>query len=53
MKREPMLSDITAVIDSREQTPFDLAPMKIEAGALQVGDYSVAGLESVIAIERN
>lgn len=52
MNREPMLSDITAVIDSREQTPFDLAPMKIKAGALQVGDYSVAGLESVIAIER-
>ena len=52
MNREPMLSDVTAVIDSREQTPFDLTPMKIKAGALQVGDYSVAGLESVIAVER-
>ena len=46
------LSDVTAIIDTREQTPFDLEPMRIEAGTLAVGDYSVAGLESVVAIER-
>ena len=44
MKRDPKLS--------REQTPFDLAPMQTKAGTLNVGDYSIAGLESVVAIER-
>ena len=29
---------------TREQTPFDLEPMNVEAGTLAVGDYSVAGL---------
>lgn len=52
MKRDPKLSEVTAIIDTREQTPFNLSPMKIEAGTLNVGDYSVAGLESVVAIER-
>ena len=46
------LSDVTAIIDTREQTPFDLEPMNVEAGTLAVGDYSVASLESVVAIER-
>lgn len=52
MKSTLLLSDVVAVVDSREQTPFDLAPMRIETGTLNVGDYSVAGLESVVAIER-
>ena len=46
------LSDVTAIIDTREQTPFDLEPMNVIAETLAVGDYSVAGLESVVAIER-
>ena len=45
-------ADITAVVDSREQTPFDLAPMRTITKGLDVGDYSVAGLEAVISIER-
>ena len=43
---------ISPVIDTREQMPWDLAPMKAVSGTLQVGDYSVLGLESHIAIER-
>lgn len=44
--------DLVAVIDSREQHPLDLAPLRTCIGALATGDYSVCGLESVIAIER-
>lgn len=43
---------VTAIIDSREQTPLDLAPLQSEPGTLATGDYSVKGLEHVIAIER-
>ena len=46
MKRDPKLSEVTAIIDTREQTPFDLAPMQTKAGTLNVGDYSVAALSS-------
>lgn len=52
MTRKIELDQITAIVDTREQQPYDLAPMAAEAGTLQVGDYSVAGLQSVIAIER-
>lgn len=43
---------ITAVVDSREQTPLDLAPLRVITKGLKTGDYSVDGLEHVIAIER-
>jgi DNA excision repair protein ERCC-4 len=43
---------VTAVIDTREQLPLDLAPLRSERGTLTTGDYSVAGLESVVAVER-
>jgi DNA excision repair protein ERCC-4 len=43
---------ITAVIDTREQQPLDLAPLRTTAGTLAAGDYSVLGLEHVVAIER-
>jgi ERCC4-type nuclease len=49
---EPKPEDIAAIIDSREQTPWDLAPLRTIAGTLPTGDYSVAGLENVIALER-
>lgn len=45
-------SDITALIDTREQTPLDLSPLKTERATLTTGDYSVRGLEQEIAIER-
>lgn len=43
---------ITAIIDTREQTPLDLAPLRTIPGTLTTGDYSIRGLESVVAIER-
>lgn len=49
---EPSPEQITAVVDGREQTPLDLSPLQTESGTLATGDYSVFGLESVIAIER-
>lgn len=43
---------VTPIIDTREQTPVDLAPMTPVRGTLVTGDYSVLGLEHVIAVER-
>ena len=43
---------ITAVIDTREQLPLDLSPLRTTTGTLSTGDYSVLGLEHVVAIER-
>jgi DNA excision repair protein ERCC-4 len=43
---------VIAVVDTREQLPLDLAPLRTEAGTLATGDYSVRGLEHVVAIER-
>jgi len=43
---------VVAVIDTREQLPLDLAPLRTTGGTLATGDYSVAGLEHVVAIER-
>ena len=43
---------VVAIIDSREQLPLCLEPLKTEIGALPTGDYSLKGLEHVICIER-
>jgi len=43
---------VVAVIDSREQLPLNLVPLQVEVKCLDTGDYSVRGLESIIAIER-
>ena len=49
-------TDITIVIDTREQTPlsFEIKDIKIPtvAGSLPTGDYSVQNLEHKIAVER-
>lgn len=52
MNQQLLLSDVTAIVDTREQTPFDLDPMKSKPGTLAVVDYSIAGLESVVSVER-
>ncbi len=44
--------DVTAIVDTREQRPWVLAPLRTEKGTLYTGDYSVKGLENEIAIER-
>ncbi len=43
---------VVAVIDTREQLPLDLSPLQTVGGTLSTGDYSVRGLEHVVAIER-
>ena len=47
----------TLLVDTREQNPFNFSRFKgwfagIENKALQLGDYSVAGLEDVCVVER-
>jgi len=43
---------IVAVIDTREQLPLDLSPLKSIRGTLATGDYSAQGLEHVLSLER-
>lgn len=47
---------MTIIVDSREQAPFAFRHERFEAktkpGALAVGDYSLAGLEDRVAVER-
>jgi DNA excision repair protein ERCC-4 len=43
--------DVTAVCDSREQRPLDLE-LRTLVAALPTGDYSIAGLEHSVCIER-
>ena len=42
------------IIDSREQTPLDFGPYDCEVvrGGLATGDYGIAGIESLAAVER-
>jgi len=44
--------DVIAIIDTREQSPLCLDPLKTISKGLSTGDYSVCGLESRISIER-
>ena len=34
-------ADVTAIVDTREQLPLDLSPLRVERGTLATGDYSV------------
>ena len=47
MKIEP-----TIIIDSREQLPWEFRNLPSEPGTLSAGDYSIKGLEHLIACER-
>jgi hypothetical protein len=51
-RRELLPEDVTAICDTREQRPLDLAPMKTLRTGLDTGDYSIAGLENVVTVER-
>ena len=46
-----MTGQPTIIIDTREQLPYDFAAESTRA-ALKTGDYSLAGMESLVAIER-
>lgn len=55
--RGPVVADISAenlvaVIDTAEQLPLDLSPLRTEWKSLETGDYSICGLENYAAIER-
>ena len=45
-------SKVECIIDSREQTPLDLSPLQTTTGTLATGDYTIRGLEHVVAVER-
>ncbi len=47
MKLSPVV-----IVDSREQAPWKFSNLPSERGTLDTGDYSVKGLEHVIAVER-
>lgn len=49
---EPDPSSVIAIQDTREQCPWNLAPLRMEIGTLATGDYSIKGLEEVITVER-
>jgi DNA excision repair protein ERCC-4 len=44
--------NVTAICDTREQTPLDLSPLRTIGGTLDTGDYSIQGLEHVVRVER-
>jgi DNA excision repair protein ERCC-4 len=35
-----------------EQVPLDLSPLAVEIGTLTTGDYSIRGMEHLVAVER-
>ena len=47
---------MTILVDTREQRPFnfehDLYDVQIQPGTLSAGDYSLAGLQDKVAVER-
>jgi DNA excision repair protein ERCC-4 len=52
MRKTLRLEDITAIVDTRERTPLDLDPLRTRRATLTSGDYSVEGLENIVAVER-
>ena len=49
-KLEP--SQVVCLVDSREQNPLSLDPLRTQPATLPTGDYSVKGLEHIVCIER-
>jgi ERCC4-type nuclease len=57
MSRNPLPAmlapeSIVVTVDTREQTPLDLAPLSIERGTLDTGDYALASCPDVCRVER-
>ena len=44
--------NICIIVDTREQHPWDLTPLQTVIGTLPTADYTIAGLESICALER-
>lgn len=55
-RKELRPEDVTVLVDTREQLPWDLAPLKQQRLAteegLPTGDYTVKGLEHLVVLER-
>lgn len=45
-------ADVVALVDNREQLPWDLSPMRSVPATLQTGDYTIQGCENDVRIER-
>jgi ERCC4-type nuclease len=43
---------ITVIVDRREQLPWSFPHFRTAAGTLDAGDYSILGLEGIVAVER-
>lgn len=45
---------LSIIVDTREQQPFEFDPAKVETirQALTAGDYSLAGFEPSVSVER-
>ncbi len=43
---------VTVIVDTREQRPFEITKMQNERMKLDSGDYSIKGLEKLVAVER-
>jgi DNA excision repair protein ERCC-4 len=52
LRRGLLPADITAIIDTREQKPLTLDPLRTVKRGLDTADYSILGLEKFIAVER-
>ena len=54
MSTSTSLMPLRIVVDSREQNPFPFAglPVVVSVGTLEAGDYSLAGFERKVAVER-
>lgn len=50
MKLDP--AELTVIIDTREQRPYDLTPFPSKRFCLPTGDYSVEGYETILTLER-
>ena len=43
---------VTVIVDTREQKPVDVSPLKSIRGTVPFGDYTIRGLEDYVGIER-
>lgn len=48
----PPAESVVALVDTREQLPFALEPLRVQDHTLQTGDYSILGMENLVAVER-
>lgn len=46
------IEDIMCLVDTREKCPLDLTPLRSQRGTLPTADYTIAGLEHEVAVER-